>query len=215
MNQKNGKNSLGLDKCFEEDNNPINLFKKWFSKAKETEINDPNAVAIATSDNNNQPSVRMVLLKGLSDKGFVFYTNFNSKKSNDLKLNKKASMCFHWKSLRRQVRVSGSVEKVADSEADDYYNSRPYKNKIGAWASSQSETLKNRQEFLEKVKNFENKYPSNNVPRPPYWSGWRLIPAQIEFWLDGEGRIHERLNYVQRNNEWKKELCILNKIYSN
>ena len=206
MNQKNGKNSLGLDKCFEEDNNPINLFKKWFSKAKETEINDPNAVAIATSDNNNQPSVRMVLLKGLSDKGFVFYTNFNSKKSNDLKLNKKASMCFHWKSLRRQVRVSGSVEKVADSEADDYYNSRPYKNKIGAWASSQSETLKNRQEFLEKEKNFENKYPSNNVPRPPYWSGWRLIPAQIEFWLDGEGRIHERLNYVQRNNEWKKEL---------
>ncbi len=206
MNQKNGKNSLGLDKCFEEDNNPINLFKKWFSKAKETEINDPNAVAIATSDNNNQPSVRMVLLKGLSDKGFVFYTNFNSKKSNDLKLNKKASMCFHWKSLRRQVRVSGSVEKVADSEADDYYNSRPYKNKIGAWASSQSETLKNRQEFLEKVKNFENKYPSNNVPRPPYWSGWRLIPEQIEFWLDGEGRIHERLNYVQRNNEWKKEL---------
>ena len=111
MNQKNGKNSLGLDKCFEEDNNPINLFKKWFSKAKETEINDPNAVAIATSDNNNQPSVRMVLLKGLSDKGFVFYTNFNSKKSNDLKLNKKASMCFHWKSLRRQVRVSGSVER--------------------------------------------------------------------------------------------------------
>tara|TARA_B100000131_G_C18015569_1_gene572321 strand:- start:466 stop:1095 length:630 start_codon:yes stop_codon:yes gene_type:complete len=206
MNQKNGKNSLGLDKCFEEDNNPINLFKKWFSKAKETEINDPNAVAIATSDNNNQPSVRMVLLKGLSDKGFVFYTNFNSKKSNDLKSNKKASMCFHWKSLRRQVRVSGSVEKVADSEADDYYNSRPYKNKIGAWASSQSETLKNRQEFLEKVKNFENKYPSNNVPRPPYWSGWRLIPVQIEFWLDGEGRIHERLNYVQRNNEWKKEL---------
>ena len=206
MNQKNGKNSLGLDKCFEEDNNPINLFKKWFSKAKETEINDPNAVAIATSDNNNQPSVRMVLLKGLSDKGFVFYTNFNSKKSNDLKLNKKASMCFHWKSLRRQVRVSGSVEKVADSEADDYYNSRPYKNKIGAWASSQSETLKNRQEFLEKVKNFENKYPSNNVPRPPYWSGWRLIPAQIEFWLDGEGRIHERLNYVLTNNGWKKEL---------
>ena len=206
MNQKNGKNSLGLDKCFEEDNNPIDLFKKWFSKAQETEINDPNAVAIATSDNNNQPSVRMVLLKGLSDKGFVFYTNFNSKKSNDLKLNKKASMCFHWKSLRRQVRVSGSVEKVADSEADDYYNSRPYKNKIGAWASSQSETLKNREEFLEKVKNFENKYPSNNVPRPPYWSGWRLIPVQIEFWLDGEGRIHERLNYVQRNNEWKKEL---------
>ena len=215
MNQKNGKNSLGLDKCFEEDDNPINLFKKWFSKAEETEINDPNAVAIATSDNNNQPSVRMVLLKGLSDTGFVFYTNFNSKKSNDLKLNKKASMCFHWKSLRRQVRVSGSVEKVADSEADDYYNSRPYKNKIGAWASSQSETLKSRDEFLEKVKSFENKYPSNNVPRPSHWSGWRLAPIQIEFWLDGEGRIHERLNYVLTNNGWKKNFYILNKTYSN
>ena len=206
MNQKNGKNSLGLDKCFEEDDNPIDLFKKWFSKAEETEINDPNAVAIATSDNNNQSSVRMVLLKGLSDTGFVFYTNLNSKKSNDLKLNKKASMCFHWKSLRRQVRVSGSVEKVADSEADDYYNSRPYKNKIGAWASSQSETLKSRDEFLEKVKSFENKYPSNNVPRPSHWSGWRLAPIQIEFWLDGEGRIHERLNYRKENNNWIKEI---------
>ena len=207
MNQKNGKNSLGLDKCFEEDNNPINLFKKWFSKAKETEINDPNAVAIATSDNNNQPSVRMVLLKGLSDKGFVFYTNFNSKKSNDLKSNKKASMCFHWKSLRRQVRVSGSVEKVADSEADDYYNSRPYKNKIGAWASSQSQVLDKRETFLQNIKKFEKKYPEQtSIPRPPHWSGWRLIPKEIEFWLDGEGRIHERLNYKKSNDKWIKEL---------
>ena len=105
MNQNNGKNSLGLDKCFEEANNPIELFKKWFAKAEETEINDPNAVAVATVDKNNQPSVRIVLLKGLSDKGFVFYTNFNSKKGNDLKINKKSSMCFHWKSLRRQVRI--------------------------------------------------------------------------------------------------------------
>ena len=206
MNQNNGKNSLGLDKCFEEANNPIELFKKWFAKAEETEINDPNAVAVATSDNTNQPSVRMVLLKGLSDEGFVFYTNFNSKKGSDLKINKKSSMCFHWKSIRRQVRIIGTVEKVTDKEADDYYNSRPYKNKIGAWASSQSEVLDKRDDFIKKIETFKKKYPSNNVPRPQHWSGWRLMPSQIEFWLDGEGRIHERLNYKKEKGNWKKEL---------
>ncbi|OUW73555.1 MAG: pyridoxamine 5'-phosphate oxidase [Pelagibacteraceae bacterium TMED216] len=207
MNQKNGKNSLGIDKCFEELDNPLELFKKWFAKAQETEINDPNALAIATSNKENQPSVRMVLLKGISDRGFVFYTNMKSKKSNDLKFNNKASMCFHWKSIRRQVRISGVVEKVSNKEADEYYNSRPYKNKIGAWASSQSEILEKREDFLKNVENFENKYPSSeNVPRPDYWSGWRLIPEQIEFWLDGEGRIHERLNYIKKNNSWIKNL---------
>ena len=206
MNQKNGKNSLGLDKCFEEFNNPIKLFEKWFNKAKETEINDPNAVAVATADKNNQPSVRMVLLKGLNEKGFVFYTNLNSKKGNDLKFNNRASMCFHWKSLRRQVRIIGTVEKVTDREADDYYNTRPYKNKIGAWASSQSEVLNKREDFLKKIESYEKKYPSDDVPRPSHWSGWRLIPIEIEFWLDGEGRIHERLNYKIKNGNWIKEL---------
>ena len=206
MNQKNGKNSLGLDKCFDEIKNPIELFKKWFLEAEASEINDHNAVAIATSDEANQPSVRMVLLKGLSEKGFVFYTNFNSKKGSDLKFNKKASMCFHWKSLRRQVRVIGFVEKVTDKEADEYYNSRPYKNKIGAWASSQSQTLAKREDFIKKINEYEKKYPSDNVPRPPHWSGWRLLPSEIEFWLDGDGRIHERLNYLKENGEWKKGL---------
>ena len=116
MNQKNGKNSLGIDSCFEDLDNPINLFKNWFSEAEKTEINDPNAVAVATSDSNNQPNVRMVLLKGLSEKGFVFYTNFNSQKGKELKMNLKASLCFHWKSLRRQVRVIGTVEKVTDAK---------------------------------------------------------------------------------------------------
>ena len=202
MNQKNGKNSLGLDIIFEDVDNPIELFKKWFSKAEESEINDPNAVAIATSNKNNQPNVRMVLLKGLSDKGFVFYTNFNSKKGNELKENQKASMCFHWKSLRRQVRAIGKVEEVSTKEADDYFNSRPYKNRIGAWASSQSAILDQRETFTKKIKEFERKFPDqNNVPRPPHWSGWRLLPEEIEFWLDGEGRIHERLNY--RKKKWK------------
>ena len=207
MNQKNGKNSLGIDICFEDLNNPIELFKKWFSKAEKSEINDPNAVAVATSSKNNQPNVRMVLLKGLSDKGFVFYTNFNSKKGSELKENQKASMCFHWKSLRRQVRVIGKVEEVSAKEADEYFYSRPYKNRIGAWASSQSKILDKRETFLKNIKEFEKKYPDQkNVPRPPHWSGWRLLPEEIEFWLDGDGRIHERLNYRKNNNRWDREL---------
>jgi pyridoxamine 5'-phosphate oxidase len=207
MNQKNGKNSLGLDSCFEDLDNPIGLFRKWFSKAEENEINDPNAVAVATSDQNNQPNVRMVLLKGLSDKGFVFYTNFNSKKGEELKVNQKASMCFHWKSLRRQVRILGKVEEVTTKEADDYYNSRPYKNRISAWASSQSQILEKREIFLNKIKEFEKKYPDEkNVPRPPHWSGWRLLPNEIEFWVDGEGRIHERLIYKNIKGKWEKEI---------
>ena len=208
MNQKNGKNSLGIDICFEDQDNPIELFKKWFSKAEESEINDPNAVAVATSNKNNQPNVRMVLLKGLSNKGFVFYTNFNSRKSNELKDNQKASMCFHWKSLRRQVRAIGKVEEVSAKEADDYFNSRPYKNRIGAWASSQSEKLDKRETFLKKIKDFEKKYPDQqNVPRPPHWSGWRLDPYNYEFWLDGENRIHQRLKYLKsENGKWIRSL---------
>ena len=207
MNQKNGKNSLGLDSCFEDLDNPIKLFKNWFSRAEKKEINDPNAVALGTADQKNQPSIRMVLLKGLSDKGFVFYTNLNSKKSSDLKINQQASMCFHWKSLRRQVRVIGKVEQVTEKEADDYFNSRPYKNRVSAWASSQSEKLESRDVFLSKIKQFEKKYPDQNkVPRPAHWSGWRILPQEVEFWLDGEGRIHERLNYINTSGGWKKEI---------
>jgi pyridoxamine 5'-phosphate oxidase len=207
MNQKNGKNSLGLDSIFEDLDNPIDLFKNWFKKAEKTEINDPNAVALGTSNKINQPSVRIVLLKGLSNEGFVFYTNFNSKKASDLKANQQASMCFHWKSLRRQVRVIGNVKQVSDKEADDYYNSRPYKNRISAWASNQSEKLDSRDIFLRKIKEFEKKYPDQKkVPRPPHWSGWRILPKEIEFWLDGEGRIHERLNYVNKKGKWVKEI---------
>ena len=206
MNQKNGKNLLGIDKCFEDLENPIDLFNKWFAKAKETEINDPNALALATSDKNNQPTVRMVLLKDYDNQGFVFYTNFNSRKGTDLKNNKKASMCFHWKSIRRQIRIIGTVEKVSDDEADKYFSSRPYKNKISAWASSQSEVLEKREDLLIKFNEFKKKYPSNDVPRPPHWSGWRLAPSEIEFWNDGEGRVHERLNYKFFSGKWFKEL---------
>ncbi len=207
MNQKNGQNSLGLDICFEDEANPINLFKKWFAVAEKSEINDPNALSVATSTRDGIPSVRMVLLKGLSEKGFVFYTNFNSKKGKDLKENPQASMCFHWKSLRRQVRISGKAIKIDDKEADKYYNSRAYGSRIGAWASSQSQVMKNRNEFLKKIEDYEKKYPNqNNVPRPPHWSGWRVEPHNIEFWLEIKNRIHERLNYKKKNEKWIREI---------
>ena len=203
----NQKNSFGLDNCFKDLENPIELFGEWFQEAKKTEINDPNALALATADKKEIPSVRMVLLKNYNDNGFVFYTNLTSKKGKEINNNKKASMCFHWKSIRRQVRILGKLEKVSDNEANSYFKSRPYKNKIGAWASTQSKILKSRDEFLNKIKDYEKKYPNNDaVPRPEYWSGWRLVPTEIEFWLDGEGRIHERLNYKKSNDKWIKEL---------
>ena len=204
----NQKNSLGLNICFSDTENPVDLFRAWYETAKQSEINDPNAVALATSDNSSVPSVRMVLLKDYSDDGFVFYTNLNSKKSNDIKLNPYASMCFHWKSLLRQIRIVGKIYPVDSEEADEYYNSRAYGSRIGAWASEQSQVLKNRNELIKNIEKFKKKFPDEKkVPRPSYWSGWRLKPDKIEFWLDGENRVHERLEYINiGKNSWEKNL---------
>ena len=204
----NEKNSLGLDICFKDEDNPVNLFKEWFKKAETTEPNDPNALSLATADKSGKPKVRMVLLKGFSDDGFTFYTNFDSSKGKDLKENPKASMCFHWKSLLRQIRIYGNVVKVSDKEADDYYNSRAYKSRIGAWASNQSEILESRKSLDDSIEKFKKKFhDENKVPRPPNWSGWRLVPEEIEFWRDGDNRIHERLKYVRDNGKgWKRYL---------
>ena len=204
----NQKNSLGLDICFGELENPFKLFEEWFDKAKKSELNDPNALALATSDKEGIPSVRMVLLKGFSEKGFVFYTNLNSKKSEDIKINPNASMCFHWKSLLRQIRIVGKINPVSDKDADEYYNSRGYGSRIGAWASKQSKILSNRDELYQSIDFFKIKYPDKNiVPRPEYWSGWNLSPSEIEFWLDGDNRIHQRLKYIKsKDNGWKKVL---------
>jgi pyridoxamine 5'-phosphate oxidase len=204
----NQKNSLGLNKCFKDLDDPIKLFGEWFEEAKKNEINDPNALALSTADKSGIPSVRMVLLKGFSDNGFVFYTNFNSKKSIELKENPNASLCFHWKSLLRQIRISGKISKVSDDEADKYYNTRSYGSKIGAWASNQSSILKNRNELYKSIEEYKKKYPDENkVPRPKHWSGWSLNPENIEFWLDGENRIHQRLKYYKTNNKnWQKNL---------
>ena len=204
----NQKNSLGLNNCFLDLEDPIQLFKIWMDEAKKSEPNDPNAVALATSDKNNFPSVRMVLLKDFNKNGFVFYTNLNSKKGNELKTNPKAALCFHWKSLLRQIRISGSVSLVADEVADTYYNSRDYESRIGAWASKQSEELTRRDDLINSIEKYKKKYnDQNKVPRPTHWSGWILSPLSIEFWLDGHGRIHERLKYKKDSSgNWIKSL---------
>jgi len=203
----NQKNSLGLNSCFMDLDDPLKLFEIWMTEAEKKEINDPNALSLATTSNLNEPSVRMVLLKGVSQKGFVFYTNLNSPKSQDLKNNSKAAMCFHWKSLRRQIRISGTVTQVSDEEADLYFGSRPYESRIGALASDQSNVMKKRSELMEKIKEFKKKYENKkNLPRPKYWSGWCLKPLSIEFWLGDEYRIHERLKYSKVSNFWKKKI---------
>ena len=203
----NQKNPLGLNSCFLDLDDPIELFKLWMDDAKKSEPNDPNAVSLATS-NNNFPSVRMVLLKDFSQNGFIFYTNLNSQKGNELKENPKAAMCFHWKSLLRQIRINGLVTQVADDVADKYYNSRSYESRIGAWASKQSKELTSRDQLIDSIKEYKDKYnDENNVPRPSHWSGWILSAQSIEFWLDGDSRIHERLKYVKdRNGQWIKSL---------
>ena len=204
----NQKNSLGLNKCFLDLDDPFQLFERWFAEAKSKEINDPNALALGTANKEGIPSVRMVLLKGFDQNGFIFYTNLNSQKGKELKENPNASMCFHWKSLLRQIRIVGTLQLVDNKTADDYYNTRAYESRIGAWASKQSSILKNRDELLKTLDDFKKKYNDiNNVPRPDYWSGWNLKPTSIEFWLDGDNRIHERLKYILKNNNaWVKNI---------
>jgi len=204
----NQKNLLGLNSCFLDLNDPMKLFKAWMDEAKKKELNDPNALALGTSDQHNFPSVRMVLLKDFNKDGFVFYTNFNSQKGHDLKNNPKAAMCFHWKSLLRQVRINGEVKKVSNEVADKYYNTRGYESRIGAWASKQSSPLINRDELLQSIKEYKKRYnDETKIPRPDHWSGWNLTPSNIEFWLDGDNRIHERLRYTKDGaGNWNKIL---------
>ena len=203
----NEKNSLGLDKCFLDLDNPFELFKIWMEKAIKSEINDPNALSLATTDKSGKPSVRMLLLKGINEKGFIFYTNLKSKKSLDLKENPQVSMCFYWKSLLRQITINGVIDKVADQVANHYFNSRTYDSRIGAWASNQSEISQSREDLLRKIEKCKKKFSNQkNIPRPPHWSGWCLIPSSIEFWLRGENRIHERLRYNKSIDGWRKIL---------
>lgn len=185
---------------------PIALFEEWLEKAHETEPNDPTALALATVDSDGMPDVRMVLLKGVDARGFTFFTNFESQKGGELLANPKAAMCFHWKSLRRQVRIRGDVEIVSDDEADAYFETRPRGSRIGAWASQQSRPLESRFALEKAVAEYTAKYAIGSIPRPPHWSGFRVMPQTIEFWHNRKFRLHDRIVFARSagNRGWEK-----------
>jgi pyridoxamine 5'-phosphate oxidase len=185
--------------------NPIDLFNAWFEEAQRSEPDNPNAMSVATVGPDGAPSIRMVLLKGVDDEGFVFYTNLESRKGTELLAHGQAALCFHWKSLRRQVRVEGPAALVADAEADAYFATRPRGSQIGAWASAQSRPMNGKAALLKEVAAVTAKYGISRVPRPPHWSGFRIVPEAIEFWRDGQFRLHDRLVYRRTDDGWATE----------
>ncbi|TCL75917.1 pyridoxamine 5'-phosphate oxidase [Rhizobium sp. BK251] len=191
---------------FTQQDEPFALFASWLKEAETSEINDPNAVALATVDENGLPNVRMVLLKGFDSEGFVFYTNFESQKGHEILGQKKAAMCFHWKSLRRQVRLRGPVEIVTDAEADAYFKTRARGSRIGAWASKQSRPLESRFALERAVAEYTARYAIGDIPRPEHWSGFRIRPVSIEFWHDGKFRLHDRVEFRRQTLDapWQK-----------
>jgi pyridoxamine 5'-phosphate oxidase len=191
---------------FTEQNEPFTLFSAWLNDATASELNDPNALALATVDEDGLPNVRMVLLKGVDQGGFVIYTNYESQKGQELQASRKAAMCFHWKSLRRQVRIRGDIESVSDQEADEYFQSRPRGSRIGAWASKQSRPLESRFSLEKAVAEYTAKFGLGDIPRPPHWSGFRLKPSRIEFWHDRKFRLHDRMEFrkAEDGQNWEK-----------
>lgn len=195
-----------LTNDFTESTEPFELFRQWLADASQSEPNDPNAFALSTVDSDGMPNVRMVLLKGYDTSGFVFYTNFESTKGREILGSMKAAMCFHWKSLRRQVRIRGTVETVSNEEADEYYASRPRGSRIGAWASKQSRPLEGRFALEKRIAEYGLKFGLGEPPRPPHWTGWRVLPVQMEFWRDRPFRLHDRLQFTREAPEgpWRR-----------
>ena len=182
---------------------PFELFESWYAEAKAAEPGDPEAMTVATATPDGRPSARMVLLKGLDDRGFVFYSNTESRKGIELLANHQGAILFHWKSLRRQVRAVGAIEVVSDEEADAYFGSRARGSQIGAWASDQSRPLESRLALEKRVAKLAARFGLRKVPRPPHWTGFRLIPDELEFWRDGAFRLHHRLAYYREDDGWR------------
>lgn len=182
---------------------PFAAFEIWLREAESSELNDPNAMSVASVDADGLPDVRTVLLKGVDARGFVFYTNFESRKGEELLGQRKAALLFHWKSRRRQVRVRGTIETVSDAEADAYFQTRARVSRLGAWASQQSRPLASREELEQRVAELDRRFPGDDIPRPPHWSGFRVIPVQFEFWQDGAFRLHDSYRLVKdESGEW-------------
>lgn len=185
---------------------PFTLFDSWYAEARESEPNDPNAVALATADAEGRPSVRMVLLKGHGPDGFVIYTNRESRKAGELAANPQGALLFHWKSLRRQIRIEGPVTHATDAESDAYFASRGRDSRLGAWASEQSRPLDSRETFEQRVAAMTAKFEGQDVPRPPHWGGYRVTPKRIEFWQDRAHRLHERRLFTRQDGVWTEGL---------